>query len=125
MKIYVAGASKERLMIADYMRRLREAGFEITHDWIAEMDQEKTPDNELSHEKAEKYGRRNLYGVLQADLFWLMIPENQSLGAWVELGYALARMGVIVSGDRTKSIFVHLSCDHFKTHEEAFEFIKS
>jgi hypothetical protein len=126
MRIYVAGASKEIEIIEGFLARLRRAGYVITHDWTQDMREEalkgKT-DVELTPEERARYAKLDLAGVESCEVFWLAVPANQSLGAWIELGFALAlraQSGVspvlMVSGPAS-SIFTDLADFRFPTHE--------
>jgi hypothetical protein len=76
----------------------------------------------------------DLRGVHKADLFWLVMPEegSTSTGAWVELGYALAKFpsrmmihdcAILVSGRSRKCIFADLADHRFADHDEALAYI--
>lgn len=138
-KIYVAGAYAERAVVSGYLRRLRHAGMEITLDWPAYIASLGKPDWELTYPERQKAAEFDLKGVEDCEIFWLMIPDNQSKGSWVELGYALgfirALMRVdlpraygprtmVASGNQVACIFT--SADGivvFNSHERAFEAI--
>lgn len=130
MKVYVAGASAEADMIALYMDRLRAAGLEITHDWVAGLKANIAagkPDALLSAEERAQYAETDLDAIAEADVFWLLAPENASTGAWVELGYALSYqdgLSIVVSGAaRRRCIFVSLADSQFEAHDTACEYI--
>lgn len=123
--IYVAGASKEIDLVEGYVAELRRHGWTISHDWCSEIRSCSVPEGELTDEEQARTAEADLYGVESAEVFWLMVPKNQSVGAWIELGAALSlRRGglppvrVIVSGTRG-SIFETLADERYATHEEA------
>lgn len=130
MKIYVSGASAEADAIAQYMSRLRAGGIEITLDWVAGLKAniaEGKTDALLTNEERAQYAEADLDAIAQADVFWLLAPENPSTGSWVELGYALScqdGLSIFVSGPgRTRCIFVACADGQFQSHEEACQFI--
>lgn len=127
MNIYVAGSSLEVALIEEYMRRLRAAGHIITHDWTVPVrESAQIAQRDLTEADRWRHARADRQGVLDADIFWMLIPTTPSSGAWVELGIAAGggRPGLsIVSGDWRRSIFTSLADQRFDTHAEAFAFI--
>lgn len=114
-KIYVAGASREKDLCKGYMKRLREAGFDVVSTWPEAIEGEggKT-DAELSIDDKIKYAHQDLAQLESADLFWLITPrhEHPTKGAWIELGFALSYMPprfIVVSGDTRACIFATLA----------------
>lgn len=132
--IYVAGASKEIELCEKYIDKLREVGFHSTHDWpkVIRAVGESNP-RDASLEQMLKWSEEDFNGVWQAHFVWLLIPENYSLGSWIEYGAALGlrhldnhpteRLQAIVSGDWKKSIFTSMADQRFDTHEEAFTWL--
>jgi len=118
-RFYLAGASKE----IERCKRMRDAliaiGGQCTEDWMTAFENEPKSDSQLSHAERGYYARGDLRGVLQAELFLFLVPEGASLGAWVELGAALAAVELCGSsaarvicsrGDTCKdSIFLSLA----------------
>ena len=123
-RIYVAGGSGERLTVVQPMiRRLQAEGARITHDWTLcpGFDYDGTP-AELAG-----WAREDLEGVRNADLVWVMVPEDKSEGAHAELGAAII-LGktVFASGPHCYSarrIFPLLASRVFATHDAAFRAI--
>jgi nucleoside 2-deoxyribosyltransferase len=125
VKVYVAGASAERSEVSKYMQLLRDAGIEITLDWIAVIDAQGGAANEgMTGVQRHKAAKDDLKGVSDADIVWLIVPNNYSAGAWVELGYALGiDKTVIASGNYERSIFTsHCDCE-FTLHDDALAWI--
>jgi hypothetical protein len=139
VKIYVAGASSEMPLIETLMRRLREAGHTITHDWTFDVRNagSASPDDAVVRKTA---ARKDLRGVAESEVTWLVKPAetSTSTGAWVELGYgiglkdAAAVHGIefhdafpmlVASGGTKKCIFADLVDREFEEHEEALAFI--
>lgn len=124
MKIYLAGASREIDLCESFRTRLRTEGHVITHDWMREIRMCPVMDHELSHEARHTYALDDMRGVLSADMVWILCPDNQSIGCWVELGMALAiGATTVVSGNFSRCIFADLAPHRFATHEEAFTWI--
>lgn len=131
MKAYLAGASAELELCKHWRDRLRAAGVEITHDWIATIEAvgDANP-ADASREQRAKWADEDLDGVANADVFWLLMPPpGRGWGAGVELGYAVGRkdygthVTIVVSGDDSHTIFGGLAPHYFATHEEAFHHI--
>lgn len=127
--IYLAGASAEVGLCERYRDRLREAGFTITHDWMADVRAHEAVglgEWELPLNVRRASAMECLVGVEQAGIVWVLLPKGQSIGAWVELGYALSRatsglapdLKLVVSGG-WRSIFGDLAV-HYAFHEAAF-----
>jgi len=131
-KIYVAGPSAKLQDFEVLFPKLREAGFEITFDWTVAIREagSASPDDPVVCRKAAE---DDLQGVLSADVFWIVQPDeaSTSTGAWFEFGAAATqrkRTGspmIIVSGASKKCIFRFLADSLFESHDEAFEYIVS
>jgi nucleoside 2-deoxyribosyltransferase len=123
LKVYVAGASAERHTRArPAIQALRAAGVQVTHDW--------TFDPGFSAPRATRQmGRdaalRDLAGVGAADVLLFLSPRVPSRGAWVELGYALARGIDVVVAELCEDIFASLVEGHYPTDGAAIEAIIS
>lgn len=115
MKIYVAGASREKDLCKGYMARLRAAGLDVVSTWPEAIEGEggKT-DAELTVEDKNKYAHQDFAQLESADLFWLIAPrhEHPTKGAWIGFGFAIALLPpihIIVSGDTRACIFATLA----------------
>lgn len=119
MRIYLAGGSSERILCAEYMRRLRERGHTITHDWTSSEGFTR----QLNHSEQREEARRDFQAVLDADLVWVMIPAEKSEGSHFELGAAVAlNIPVVTSGPHRTAqhrIFPLLVTDHYESHLDA------
>jgi hypothetical protein len=124
MKIYLAGASKELDTCKNYIEQLKLLGHTITHDWTKEVEANLDANpREASLEDMRKWSDNDFQGVYFANFVWLLVPNNNSAGCWIEYGYALGiGRNVIVSGDWRKSIFSSMSYKRYATHELALEF---
>lgn len=123
--IYVAGSSRERELVSAYQTALKAAGWWLAHDWVAQMNACHIPDVDLPIEAQRRYAEQDLAGVRRAQVFWLLVPSTPSIGAYVELGYALGLdtrdhggPRVVVSG--LPSLFTSLADERYATHAEAF-----
>lgn len=110
MKVYVAGASRERDRVE---RILFAVGVEprlyLTFDWLSHIDEVGAANEGVSRDQRLVSTSLNFQGIAQCDVFVLLIPSVETRGAWVELGYALhMHKPVWVSGraaDEARSIF--------------------
>jgi nucleoside 2-deoxyribosyltransferase len=126
MKVYVAGASAERGEVSKYMQLLRDAGITVTLDWVAIIDGEDggVSNEGLSTERRRELAKADLQGVADADIVWLIVPNNFSAGAWVELGYAFGLgKSVIASGNYERSIFTSHCVVEFRSHDDALAWL--
>jgi len=126
MHVYLAGSSGEIEDVERNMAALRAAGVEITCDWCAAIREAGDANPRYDAALRLSCSQRDLEGVFNADIFWLMVPgEKGSAGAYVELGYAITmeHARIVVSGDYRKCIFTSMSDNQFDTHEEALAFI--
>ena len=123
MKVYVAGAYGERLTrVRPMIDRLQATGIvEITHDWTR-VEAPAVPESDMSSDFRRRCVGDDLRGVRSADVFWLMVPPyGEGAGCWVEMGHALHKCRIIVSGPyRERSIFTELANMSFPTDDEAF-----
>lgn len=140
--IYVAGAtgSAEEVARAEkWMARLREAGVTVVSDWPEVIKQPGGP-NPMGAAREYRAMRANndLNQVSQAQAFWILLPEKTAtIGAWVEMGFALALAAVaqfalaqgilerqrwVLCSGTERSIFSALA-DYYATDEEAFAMI--
>lgn len=120
MKIYVAAASKELERAKNVMCKLRGFGHTITHDWTVEVEKYKNeiPSDDILTQCAEN----DYQGVFSATALVLLSPEiqNITIGAWTELGVALAlHKTIFISGNADKCIFSYMGDVHkFDNDEE-------
>ncbi len=121
LRVYVAGGAAERLTVArQWIRRLQEAGIEVTHDWTQDPGWDCAAPTRASLDAA---AREDLDGVRRADVLWYLAPATKSEGAACELGAALAwGKRVVVSGpwEALGRVFPGLAGVQCGTHEEGF-----
>ena len=125
--IYVAGASGEIDIVEPYVKRLKEAGFLIAHDWCAVVRKVGSANTVMTCAERRGHTLTDREASQCADVFWLLVPKRVSVGCWVEFGYATSSGSnakrVVVSADDERSIFTALADESFETHESAFRYI--
>jgi hypothetical protein len=129
----MAGASKEVDELAILASHLSVAGVDVLDTWMTHVIAARAkgmPDAAFASYEQRRFACGDLADLRRADLFWLLIPkERGSVGAWVELGHALAlrHLEMVISGDLDRSIFVH-ACPRarlFGDHHDALRSIQS
>lgn len=131
-RVYLAGASKEVDALVDLAVRLNNHPRIEVHDrWMHDVIRARAAgvaDHAFARHEQRRFATADLEDLRRADVFWLAVPkEKGSVGAWVELGHALAHrhLHIVVSGDLNRSIFIH-ACDRakvFHDHELALTHI--
>ncbi len=122
MKIYVAGRSKDVLLVAGMIQNIEEMGHTITHDWTREVlkHQWKYPgDVGLPREIALQCAQQNVIGVYESYILIYYHTGPSSPGQAFELGLAYARdeQEIWWVGD-TDGVFYTLA-DKVLTYEQA------
>lgn len=125
LRVYVAGASAEVMLVRGYMARLRAAGITITHDWTDDVVALGADASVLTREQRLSIAARDLAAIDAADVFWLLAPTlpTRSTGCWVELGFALRaarRPRVLVSGEGASVCVFSALAERFDSHENGF-----
>lgn len=94
-RLYIAGASKEIERAERAMSWAREDGFEISFDWTAHFKNSPTGDATLSPERRLTAAREDTLGVLDALVFWMLVPDKgiYTNGSFSELGIAAVLRG--------------------------------
>jgi hypothetical protein len=129
--IYVAGASSEAQEVSYWIGELITHEYEIAYDWTKQVlaySKEGKADYHLSRQDRAKFTNLDLLGIAKATVFWLLVPESQTKGAWVELGYAIAKREkgfpiIVISGDYRNCLFTSRGNFMFDNHDDAFDFI--
>lgn len=105
-KIYVAGASSEIVRAERQGRLLRDNGFEVVSTWTQVIrDVGHANPTDATPEEYKLWAGRDLAEVQAADVFWLLLPEANTVGAWIELGFAHAINKLIVMSGQHRPIF--------------------
>lgn len=112
--IYVAGSSHDLDWVSEVMDAVKAAGMEVAHDWVSVIRGrgQANPAGDTS-----EFALEDLNGVERCDALLLVAPcpGVYTIGAWVEVGYALARGIPVVtladhdSGPPPESIFLSLT----------------
>lgn len=116
-RIYVAGGSDERLQVRALIERLRQRGWEVTHDWTTDPGYDAPP----STNSKQRSARLDEAAVRAAEVVWVVAPREKSEGAAVEFGLArgLGKTTVVSGPDAGRCIF-WLNADRiFDNHEAA------
>jgi hypothetical protein len=140
VKVYVASAYKDRALAQSWMTTLNHIGCVITHDWTR-AGEEMVKSNKLDGMSETEFPihiQRHLAylafdGVSKADVVWVLLPETEGAGCFIEIGYALhanqsehrAGRRLITSGPSRRTIFTALADEYFSTHDEAFRWLNS
>jgi hypothetical protein len=133
VNVYLAAASESLAIAGGFMDRLEAAGHRV-HRWdreVAAVRAAGKTDRDLSRSDRLHASAGDLQGIEDADVFWLLVPTEPSVGAWVEFGYALAcavetggeKPQLVVSGDAARSIFLSQGHETFPDHETALRWI--
>lgn len=107
MKIYVAGKFEEAERVRMVHQRLRDNGFQITHDWTTE--DASIYKGEALAEYKHWCATNDLKGVLDADAV-LVLNHDKLFGGAAEMGIAIGR-GIkvfVVEPEIQENIFFHL-----------------
>jgi hypothetical protein len=128
LRVYVAGPSPRCASIAVLLATLRGHGAVITFDWPARLmaDQGRA----LTDADRSDIATRCQYGVLDADLFWIVLDTEKSEGAHAELGMAIAlramgaKVEIVASGPLDGSrVFPAEANRRFDQHEKALGYV--
>lgn len=126
MKVYVAGASAEIERCEALITKLREHGIAVTSEWPESVRKAGSANHGLDHETRLDAARDCASSVAVSDWIVALEPESgtHTIGAWVELGIALARgVKVLWVGDGDCSIFESMSTSSVSGDDEAFFYL--
>lgn len=109
-KIYVGASSQEIARAKLWTDKIREAGFEVTSTWIANVSEQSDANpRDAPHGDRSSWSYTDLAQVKDADLLWFLVPTpnaGSGRGGYFEAGYAQALEKYLVfSGDTKQSIF--------------------
>lgn len=107
MRVYVAGKFEEAPRVRQVHTKLREMGFQITHDWTTE---DATPyEGAALRAYLAACAQRDLEGVESAEAF-LVLNHPKLYGGAVEMGIAISRRipVLVVGAELRENIFFHL-----------------
>jgi hypothetical protein len=108
MNIFLSGSRKDLERCEHWRDEIVKAGHHITCDWMADVRQ--FPDNELNEYKCLELAMKDRQGIKSCDLFWLLLPETEGAGCFVELGLAIQmNKTIVISGPFKRTIFEYLA----------------
>ncbi len=114
MKVYIAGASKEIERAERWKQWLESKDIEVTSTWIDNIRKVgKANPVDATIEQYKQWAiNQCLHEVEQAGVFWLLLPECDTVGAWIELGRAFTLGRLIVMSGRHRPIFTPALAQH-------------
>lgn len=125
LRVYVAGASSEVERAERAIAALRRAGCVVTHDWTREVRDhraKKIHDAEIGDHECREIAVADLAAVRRSNVLLLLVPEQPSQGAWVELGCAsgVADLRIVACGpNMCCSIFTRIADVMLETDDAA------
>lgn len=128
LPIYIAGGSTEIELCRGMIDAVTSHGGRITYDWT--RDPGWRLGRPLTMQERAECAARDLAAVAEARLFWLMLPQEKTEGAHVELGAALTLRAlgrpieIVVSGPMLDSRLFPARADHiFAEHGAALAYV--
>lgn len=127
MRIFIAGASAEIARARAAMNAARVLGYAVTFDWTHGYEPQGSDAHLSARDRAHLHARL-LTGIGDANVFWLLAPVAQSIGAYVEAHHA-TRIGVetIVASGRHEDIHrsLYVTAHHeFATDSDVLAFLR-
>ena len=136
MKIYLASNRENIALVKAYAAKLEELGHTITYEWWRDIETNGPDDTKIDGEILLECAESDQFGVMTADLFWLLAPREGGTGCWIELGMAIRSREledstaytpphIVISGAFDRTLFATLNevDECFAEHESAFTFI--
>ena len=90
--VYVAGSSRELPRVREAVWALGMAGVTALDAWLSDVEQHGSAGAGLTDEQRAACAARDLRDIDAADAVLVLWPETPSVGAYVELGYAMGRL---------------------------------
>lgn len=97
MKFYVGSGMRNCKLVNHYANLLIESGWEQTHDWV------KNVNDDVSKDDMMKYASLEARGIIDADVVIIILPAGR--GDHIELGMAMALNKKIFLCGTTKEAF--------------------
>ena len=125
LRLYVAASSQER---ARYRHAVR--GLDLTHDWEAHFDRHDAALAEGDVAEADRlFGESMLMclrGVVECDLFVMLVPTTPTRGAWFEAGVArgLGRPMISIGDASRLDIWGPCFDAHYESMAEVLEHLE-
>lgn len=88
VKVYIAGASSEIERAVKWRDKLREVGVDVVSTWpdVIKAIGVANP-TDASVDEYKQWTWKDLDQVRDADVLWVLLPEANTVGAWIELGF--------------------------------------
>lgn len=128
LRVYVAGASKELDRARVAMDVIRERGMEVTSTWVEKIREAGRANEGLSPRVAFEAALGCFREVSAADALLILVkPDGASVGAYVEVGIALAQGKPIVVSDvkSDRSVFWAMTDRVFAGDAKAIDYLAS
>lgn len=140
--VYVAGSSREIPRVREAVRLLDAAGLIAIAHWLDAVEKFGSQGDALTDQQRATCAASDLESIDHADAVLVLWPETPSVGAYIELGYALGRarhdredpfdpVVLIVGGDSIWHSHVRVHADWtsprgetFATVEDAIEWMR-
>lgn len=108
LHVYVAGSSREIPRVREAIRMLVRGGCTISGDWVSQVEQHGSAGARLDDLQRASCAQHDLDAIDRADAILVLWPRTESVGAYVELGYALAatRLTIAERRDDDRPFFV-------------------
>ena len=136
MKVYVAASSREMARAMTAFRMVRSIpGVELAHDWVTQIQEVEDANPDVPDPLRVEWATGAVEAIRESSVLWLLLPETQTIGAWVELGVALGfnaanfdpKKLIVTSGVdsiRARSIFTATASARVREDREAADLIR-
>lgn len=127
-RIYLAGGSSEAVLVACYVAKVRQLGYEVTSDWTEQVLSNRAKggtDATLSDEEQKRAITQDLTAVQEADIFWLLMPRRPSFGAGFEFAWSFYSRTdfILASGSHVRASIFTAHAKKFDTHDDALAWL--
>ena len=82
MKFYVGSGMKNANLVEYYQKKLKEAGWEQTYNWVKNIN------NDINIDEIKEYAKLEQEGVMNSDVVVILLKAGR--GAHIELGMSIA-----------------------------------
>lgn len=124
MIFYTAGPWADREVVKGIRDKMEAAGLTVKAKWLDVVPP--PADTEGYQAYMKEQAMVDLKGVIAADVLIYVNTGTLSEGKATELGVAMAMLKpIIIIGDRSNNIFLHLNIPCYATIEEAIDFMQS
>jgi hypothetical protein len=126
LKVYVAGASREIERAKRMMAAVQHHGMVVAYDWPARIEEAGSANEGLTAAVSKAASLEALGGVASSHVFWFLLPNDTTIGAYVELGYFLGiGKGIAIGSGGAHGVSIFTATFHvtFDTDEQALEWL--